>query len=162
VLYASAPFTLDDPLRKVVISPLPHAHSRGDLWVEIPGTGVMAVGGLIVADRNPYGRDCDIRGWIGALNDLIRTDLTGLIPTTGPVQSVESARAMRDALAWTRGRVQEAFTDLVPAPDVVSRVLADPALGKWFDPQAKPSFARTIVSQAFDETVADRKRRGLP
>ena len=162
VLYASAPFTLDDPVHKVILYPLPHAHSRGDLWVEIPGTGVMAVGGLLVGDRNPYGTDSDIRGWIGALNDLIRNDLTALVPSRGPALTVETVRATRDALAWTRGRVQEAFTDLVPAGEIVDRVLADRGLPQWFDPAAKPSFARTIVTQALNETVADRKRRGLP
>src|SRR5262245_376172 len=162
VLYASAPFTLDDPVHKVVLSPLPHAHSRGDLWVEIPGTGIMAVGGLLVGDRNPYGADSDIRGWIGALNDLVRTDLTALVPSRGPSLGVDAVRATRDSLAWARGRVQEAFTDLVPRGDVVDHVLAEPALSQWFDPSAKPSFARTIVTEAFDETIADRKRRGLP
>ncbi|HEX4825012.1 MAG TPA: MBL fold metallo-hydrolase [Candidatus Polarisedimenticolaceae bacterium] len=162
VLYAAGPFTLDDPVRKVLLYPLPHAHSRGDLWVEFPGTGIMAIGGLLVGDRNPYGKDSDIRGWIGALNDLVRDDLKFLVPTRGPAQDVAAARTMRDTLAWTRGRVQEAFTDLVPQKDIVDRVLADPGLAQRFDPAAKPSFARTIVTQAFDETLADRKRRGLP
>jgi len=162
VLYAAAPFTLDDPLRKVVVYPLPRAHSRGDLWVELPGTSVMAIGGLLVPDRNPYGGDADVRGWIGALNDLIRDDVMVFVPSAGPTLGSDAARRLRDALAWTRGRVQEAFTNLVPAPEVVDRVMADPALPTWFDPRAKPSFARTIVTEAFDETMADRKRRGLP
>jgi hypothetical protein len=71
-------------------------------------------------------------------------------------------RAPNDALAWVRGRVQQAFTDLTPADEVVAKVMADPALGTWFPPDTRPSFARTIVEAAFAETVRDRKRRNLP
>jgi glyoxylase-like metal-dependent hydrolase (beta-lactamase superfamily II) len=162
VLHASGPLTLDDPVRKVVISPLPRAHSRGDLWVELPGTGVIAVGGLLVADRNPFGGDADVHGWIGALNDLVRDDLTVIVPCSGRTLSVVDVKTMRDALAWVRGRVQAAFTDLVPADQIVPKVLNDPALAKWLDPAATPSFARTVVDEALAETLADRKRRGLP
>jgi glyoxylase-like metal-dependent hydrolase (beta-lactamase superfamily II) len=162
VLHASGPLTLDDPVRKVVISPLPRAHSRGDLWVELPGTGVIAVGGLLVGDRNPYGGDADVHGWIGALNDLVRDDLTAIVPCAGRTLSVADVKQMRDGLAWVRGRVQAAFTDLVPADQVAAHVLSDPGMAKWFDRAAVPSFARTVVDEALAETLADRKRRGLP
>lgn len=162
VLHASGPLTLDDPIRKVVILPLPRAHSRGDLWVEIPGTGVIAVGGLLVADRNPYGGDADIHGWIGALNDLVRDDLTSIVPAAGRTLAVVDVRQARDSLAWVRGRVQQAFTDLVPPDRVVSAVMGDPALARWLDRDATPSFARTLVEDALTETLADRKRRGMP
>lgn len=162
VLHASGPITLDDPVRKVVVYPLARAHSRGDLLVEIGGAGVLAVGGLVVDDRNPYGGDADVHGWIASLGDLIREDGTKLVPCAGRVLGANEVRAMRDGLAWVRGRVQQAFTDLVPAGEVAGRVLADPVLGKWFDRDAVPSFAPTIVDEALQETLKDRKRRGLP
>lgn len=162
VVHTSSPLTLDDPVHKAVLYPLPRAHSGGDLWVELPGTGVIAVGGLLVGDKNPYGGDCDIRGWIGALNDLLRDDVIALVPSTGPTQGEDSVRRMRDTLAWTRSHVQEAFTDLIPADRVVDHVLGEPGMSAWYALDASPSFARTLVEHAFDETLADRKRRGLP
>jgi glyoxylase-like metal-dependent hydrolase (beta-lactamase superfamily II) len=162
VLHASGPVTLDDPIRKVVVYPLPQAHSRGDLLVQIPGTGVVVVGGLLVGDRNPFGGDADIHGWIATLNDLVQDEQTRLVPCAGRVLTVNDVRMLRDGLAWVRGRVQQAFTDLVPRDEVVDRVMSDPALGKWLDRDARPSFARSIVEDAFSETVLDRKRRGLP
>jgi glyoxylase-like metal-dependent hydrolase (beta-lactamase superfamily II) len=162
VLHSGGPLTLDDPVRRVVVLPLPQAHSRGDLWVELPGTGVIAVGGLLTPDRNPFGGDADIHGWIGALNDLVREDLTSLVPCAGRTLSVVDVKQARDGLAWVRGRVQQAFTDLTPQDEIVARVLADPGLAKWFDPAAKPSFAGTIIEDTLNETLLDRKRRGLP
>ena len=162
VLHASGPMTLEDPERTVVVYPLARAHSGGDLYVSIPGSKVLAVGGLLAADRNPYGGDADIRGWISVLGELTRDDGTVLVPCAGKTLGAADARAQRDALAWVRGRVQQAFTDLTPADEVVAKVMADPALATWFPPDVRPSFARSIVEAAFAETVRDRKRRNLP
>jgi glyoxylase-like metal-dependent hydrolase (beta-lactamase superfamily II) len=162
VLHASGPITLDDPARKVVVYPLPRAHSSGDLYVAIPDANVIAVGGLVVSDKNPFAGDAEIRGWIGVLAELIRDDATVLVPCAGRTVRAPDVRLVRDALAWVRGRVQQAFTDLTPTDEVVAKVLADPGLGAWLAPDARPSFARSVVEAAFHETVRDRKRRNLP
>ena len=162
VLHASAPLTLDDPERRAVIVPLRPGHSRGDLWVELPGTGVIAVGGLVAGDGNPYAGDADIHSWLGLLNELARDDLTAIVADSGPVLTVADVRRMRDAFAWTRLRVQQAFTDLVPHEEIVGRVMADPGMATRFDLKATPSFARDVVQRIFDEVVDDRRRRGMP
>ena len=162
VLHASAPLTLDDPEHRVVLYPIRQSHARGDLWAEIPGTGIVAVGGLVTGDRNPYARDGNVHNWIGALNELARDGLTAIVPDSGRVLSVADVRAMRDALAWARQRVQQAFIDLVPREEVVARVLADPELPSRLDVRASPSFARIVVERVFEETLEDRRRRGMP
>ena len=162
VLHAEAPMTLDDPERKVVLVPLQQAHSRGDLWVEIPSAGVIAVGDLVVTDRNPYGAEADVGAWIAALNDLARGPEPTIVPLSGPVIGPLEVRRFRDGLAWVRLRVQGAFTDLVPRERIVAMVMEDPKLRTWFDLDAKPSFARTVVESVFASVSDDRAKRGMP
>jgi glyoxylase-like metal-dependent hydrolase (beta-lactamase superfamily II) len=162
VLYAEAPIVLDDPERKVIVVPLPQAHSRGDLWVEIPSSGVIAVGDLMTGDRNPYGAESDPGAWVAALNDLARGPEPTIVPLSGPPVGPLEVRRFRDGLAWIRMRVQGAFTDLVPRERIVPLALEDPKLKTWFDLDAKPSFTRTIVESVYTSVLDDRRKRGMP
>lgn len=162
VVHAAGPIVLDDSERKVIVYPLPPAHSRGDCLVDIPSSGVIAVGDVVVTDRNPYGGDARIGAWVRALNDLERGHDRRIVPLSGPVVGRLAVRRLRDALAFVRQAVQSGFTNLVPADRIVEHVLADPKLGTYFDLDAKPSFVRTIIEAAREETIKDRHRHGLP
>jgi len=161
VLVSDGPFTLEDPERRVIVYPLPRAHADGDLWVDIPQAGLMAVGDLVVTDRNPYaGEDASIGGWIALLSDLSQLDKVKLLPLAGPPVDPEAVRTLRDALAWVRGRIHKGFVDVDPPDEIVSRALADPKAATWFDLAASPSFARTVFERVYAEAVEERKKRG--
>ena len=161
VLLSDGPFTLDDPDRRVVVYPLPRAHCEGNLWVEIPQAGILAVGDLVVVDRNPYAADASINQWIALLNDLARTEGTKIVPLAGPPVDAAVVRQMRDAFAWTRSRINKGFIDLDPPDQIVERALADPKTATWFDLEARPSFVRTVFDRAYEEAVEERRKRGI-
>ena len=160
VLVSESPFTLDDPERKVVIYPLPRAHCTGNLWVEIPQAQVLAVGDLVVSDRNPYAGDASINQWIALLNDLARIEGTTIVPLAGPPVAPDVVRQLRDAFAWVRSRINKGFMDVDPPEQIVDRALADPKTATWFDLDARPSFVRTVFDRVFEETVEERRKRG--
>jgi glyoxylase-like metal-dependent hydrolase (beta-lactamase superfamily II) len=161
VLHADGPFTLEDPDRRVVIYPLPRAHAEGNLYVDIPQAGLLAVGDLVVTDRNPFaGDDASVGQWIAILSDLAQIEKARLVPLDGPPVDPESVRTLRDALAWARGRVHKGFVDGEPPDEIVERSLADPKAATWFDLSAKPSFARLVLSRVLAETQEERKKRG--
>lgn len=162
VLHASGPIVLDDAVRAVRIDPLPRVHSRGDAWVEVPSAGVIAVGDVVVTDRNPYGGDADLAAWITALNDLARSDATRFVPGEGPVVGPLEVRRLRDGMAWIRQRVQLAFTDVADRASIVPGIMADPKLATFFDLDAKPSFVRTVVDGMYEAVIDDRRKHGLP
>jgi glyoxylase-like metal-dependent hydrolase (beta-lactamase superfamily II) len=161
VLVSDGPFTLDDPERRVVIYPLPRAHSEGNLWVEIPQAGIMAIGDLFVSDRNPYAGDASIGRWISLLSDLAQMENITLVPLTGPPVDGETVRHLRDAFAWVRGRIAKGFIDLDPRDQLIDRAMADPKAATWFDLAAKPSFVRTVFERVYEETLEERRKRGL-
>ena len=161
-MYFDGPVTLDDPKHAVLLVPLPPAHSGGDLRVELESASAIVVGGLLTADRNPFGSDGNVQNWVAVLNDLQREDIHVYVPASGPTLGIVEIRRLRDALAWARGRVQEAFTQLVPREKIVDEVLADPMAARQFDLAATPSFARSLVQRVVEETLDARRRRGLP
>ena len=161
VLVSDGPFTLDDPDRRVVVYPLPRAHCEGNLWVEIPQAGILAVGDLVVADRNPYAGNASINQWIALLNDLARVEGTRIVPLSGPPVDTDVVRQLRDAFAWSRSRINKGFIDLDPPDQLVERALADPKTATWFDVDARPSFVKTVFDRIYEETVEERRKRGI-
>lgn len=162
VLVSDGPLTLDDPDRRVVVYPLPRAHSPGNLWVEIPQAKILAVGDLVVADRNPYAGDASINGWIALLNDLARMEEATIVPLVGPPVDLAVVRHLRDSFAWARGRIHKGFVDVEPPDQIVERAIADPKSATWFDFAARPSFAKTVFDRVMAETLEERRKRGLP
>lgn len=161
-VYFDGPVTLDDPKNAVVLIPLPPAHSYGDLSVEIPSASAIILGGVLTSDRNPFGGDANVQGWVAVLNDLQRGDIRTFVPAAGPAVTLDEIRRLRDALAWTRGRVQQAFLQEVPREKIIDTVLADPTAALHFDLATTPAFARSIVQRVFAEALDARRRRGLP
>ena len=52
---------LEDPLHPIVLLPIPHTHSPGDLLVYEPRAEIVAVGDLVFNNRNPYAGHARVR-----------------------------------------------------------------------------------------------------
>ena len=61
------------------------AHTRGDVVVHLPDSGIVAVGDL-VENAFPYFGNAYPAGWARALEALSRLDASFLVPSHGPVQ----------------------------------------------------------------------------
>lgn len=154
---------LDDPLRPVELIPLPRAHSGGDVAVRIPAEGIVHVGDLVAPDRNPCaGPDSRVAGWNVQLNEIASGAPRIVVATRGAPFGDSGVRRQREAIAWVRNYTQQAFVDLVKVADIPARLRAMPAWREYFDADATPSCAGTVVDRAIEEAVEERRRRGLP
>ena len=154
---------LDDPLRPVEVIPLPQAHSRGDIAVRLPAEKLVHVGDLVAPDRNPCaGADARIGGWNAQLNELASGAPSIVVATRGPAVGDAEVRRQREAIAWVRSHVAQAFVDLVKVRDIPGRLAALPAYATFFDLAATPACAASVVEHAVEEAVVDRRKRGLP
>lgn len=154
---------LDDPERPVELIPLPRAHSGGDLVVRLPNEKLVHVGDLVAPDRNPRaGPDARIAGWITQLNEVASFAPSIVVATRGRAVGDADLRRQREAIAWIRSNVAQAFVDLVKAGEIPARLEALPAFSTYFDAQASPALARTLVERAVEEAIEERRRRGLP
>ncbi|HEX5044156.1 MAG TPA: MBL fold metallo-hydrolase [Candidatus Polarisedimenticolaceae bacterium] len=154
--------TLDDKERPLELIPMMPGHSRGDLLVDLPAADLMAVGSLLFEDRNPWPGTANIGGWISELNNLASSGRAVFVPLHGAPADAQAVRRQRETLAWTRGQIDAAFVDLVPAEEIPGRVLGIAEAQSYFDLAARPSFARGVVDQALKEAQAQRRKFGLP
>jgi glyoxylase-like metal-dependent hydrolase (beta-lactamase superfamily II) len=161
VLIVHARTELEDPVNEIELLPLAHAHTTSDLLVFLPNQNILYCGALLFPDRNPYAADGDVGGWLSALNHIAKMNPAVAIPLRGEVLDARQVRELRDALAWVRGQIDLGFVDHVAPEQMTEWVLESDDAASYFDLDASPSFARTVIDQALEEAIAQRKKRGL-
>lgn len=81
------------------------AHSDGDLVISLVKSGVVFLGDLFFHGRFPWFGDCDLDGWIAALDRVLAMDVKTIIPGHGPPASLREVAQFRDLLAAVRNAV---------------------------------------------------------
>lgn len=97
------PVTQRAPVRvgglDVVLDPVGHAHTLGDLALHVPARGVSVLGDLVEVGDPPQLHDADLAGWVAAL-DRLAPDLQPIvIPGHGAPTSPAFVAQQRDLLA---------------------------------------------------------------
>lgn len=83
----------------VVLDPVGHAHTVGDLVLHVPARGVSVLGDLVEVGDPPQLHDADLAGWVAAL-DRMDADLQPIVvPGHGAVTMPAGVREQRDLLA---------------------------------------------------------------
>jgi glyoxylase-like metal-dependent hydrolase (beta-lactamase superfamily II) len=162
-LVPTSDILLDDKTHPVRVIPIPAipAHSRGDLIVSIPDAAVLAVGDLIAPLRAVWIAGGSVENWLSVLNGLIEEKPRIVAPLHGPAVDSRELRLTRDAFAWLRGQVAQAFVDQIAPGIMPDRILESPALAKYFDPAAPRDRVRATIEEVVREAQAYRKKRGL-
>ena len=91
---------------------LPHwgpAHCVGDVPVIVEKAKIAFLGDLLFCGRFPWLGDCDLDGWIAALNRVLKLDLDVVVPGHGPPATLADVERFRDLLAAIRGTVERAM-----------------------------------------------------
>jgi glyoxylase-like metal-dependent hydrolase (beta-lactamase superfamily II) len=149
------------PRGNVIIFPISHAHTSGDLVVHIEEAAVAAVGDLTSTERNWYAADAYVRGWLGTLNRLVSMPVDTIVPLRGPTLDAAEVRKQRDAYAWLRSRAEVAFIEAESAEEVYESLLAEENRSQYFDIDAKPAFYPGLARKVVDEAVVERRKRGI-
>ena len=152
---------LEDPVNEVELLPQGHAHSRSDMMVLLPNQNILYCGALLFPDRNPYGGEADVGGWLSTLHHIAKLNPALAIPLRGEPLDARRVRVERDALAWLRGQIDMGFVDRIAPERMTDWVLESDDLSRHFEVDASPSFVRTVIDRALEEAIGERKKRGL-
>jgi glyoxylase-like metal-dependent hydrolase (beta-lactamase superfamily II) len=152
---------LEDPSNPLILLPISHAHSPGDLLVFQPDAGVVAAGDLLFHAGNPFAGHARVSTWLAQLNHLITMAPKWVVPMRGSVREPGQIRKQRDALIWLRGQVEEAFVDKTAADEIPGLILQSDQLSRHFHPGAGRELLRGLIVRQVEETLEQRKRMGL-
>jgi hypothetical protein len=146
-----------------VIYPLPRAHADGNLWVDIPQAGLMAVGDLVVTDRNPFaGDDASIGHWIALLSDLSQLEKVKLVPLTrSAARSRGGAAAARRARVGARSRPQGVRRSRPARRARRSRALGSQSRDLVRSSRPSRRSRGVVFARGLAEVVEERKKRGV-
>ena len=118
--------------RRIQLTHMPLAHSKGDTAVWVPDANVLAAGDIVsIGNRYPnidVGDDGDIDGMIGAVDGYIRRAnvQTRIVPGHGPLMSKADLVTYRKLLADARAAVAKLKAQgMTEEQAVAARPLAD-------------------------------------
>lgn len=141
------------------------AHTRGDVVVEIPSLGILALGDLI-EDGFPWFGDGYPAGWAAALDRIAELGATTLIPAHGPV--LRDSEMFETQRRFVRALVEEArlavkrgenAEEALPAADFsafeahFTRHLAEASA------EERGGRYRTFIEETFERAVEEAARR---
>jgi len=149
------------PQGDIIIFPISHAHTSGDLAVHVEEAAIAAVGDITSTEKNWFAEDAYVRGWLGTLNRLVSMPVEKFVPLRGPTLDAAEVRKQRDAYAWLRSRAEVAFIEAESAEEVYESLLAEENRSQYFDIDAKPAFYPGLARKVVDEAVVERRKRGI-
>ena len=161
VMVVHARTELEDPVNEVELLPLAPSHTNSDMMVLLPNQNILYCGALLFTDRNPYAGHANIGGWLASLNHIAKLNPAVAIPLRGDSLDARQVRVLRDALAWVRGQIDLGFVDRIAPEQMTDWVLDSENASKYFDLDASPSFVRTVIDRSLEETIKQRRKRGL-
>lgn len=90
------------------------AHTANDLAIYFPQQRVLFAGDLVFRGRIPFVGNADSRGWIAALDELLKLDAAVVVPGHGAysTQPREDIVFTRDYLLYLRKSMMQAARDL--------------------------------------------------
>ncbi len=83
------------------------AHCDGDLIICLPHSEILFLGDLLFVGRFPWLGDCDLNGWIQALEGVLAMDVRAVVPGHGPVCGLQEVAIFRNLLSTLRNVVSK-------------------------------------------------------
>jgi glyoxylase-like metal-dependent hydrolase (beta-lactamase superfamily II) len=141
--------------RTVVLRHLGPAHTRGDIVVQVPGSGVVAVGDLL--EEGPLWLEgADVPGWASALSELAKLDARVFLPSHGGVQRDDGllrlqASFLGSAVATARRARAAGRSEKETVAEAVDRLerFRSRLAGLGLDGEAFEEHARSAVVEAY-------------
>jgi len=152
---------LEDPRHPIILMPIAHTHSPGDLLVFAPKTQILAVGDLLFNNRNPFAGHARIPSWIDQFNQILTLNPQKVVPLRGSAVEPPRVRNQRDALRWLRREVRKALAKNEEDEAVPEAILGAPEASRYFNTLVSPSNLELLVRQVIAEVHEERREQGL-
>ena len=95
--------------KRVELTNVGPAHTRGDVLVHVPDDRVVYTGDIVFVGGHPVMWAGPVGNWIDACHRILEMDVDTVVPGHGPISGKKEVRALRDYLAELRDEARKRY-----------------------------------------------------
>jgi cyclase len=120
--------------KRLVLTHLGPAHTRGDVLVHVPGDRVLYTGDLLFVGGHPVIWEGPIGNWIRACDYILGLDVDVIVPGHGPISEKPAVRDLKSYFEYIAAEARRHFDSGVPAEVAAQKISLD-RFASWLDPE---------------------------
>ena len=120
--------------KRLILTHLGSAHTRGDVLVHVPANRVLYTGDLLFVGGHPVIWAGPVENWIKACDYILGLDVEVIVPGHGPIADKAAVRELRSYFEYISAQVRIHFDNGVPYEEAARKISLDRFAG-WLDPE---------------------------
>ena len=119
--------------KRLVLTHLGPAHTRGDVLVHVPADRILYTGDLLFVGGHPVIWSGPIGNWIKACDYILGLDVDIIVPGHGPIAEKPAVRELKAYFEYIARETRVHFDNGVPADIAAEKISLDGFA--WLDPE---------------------------
>jgi glyoxylase-like metal-dependent hydrolase (beta-lactamase superfamily II) len=120
--------------KRLVLTHLGSAHTRGDVLVHSPDDRILYTGDLLFVGGHPVLWAGPIENWIKACDYILSLDVDVIIPGHGPIAEKPAVRELKAYFEYIAAETRRHFDAGLPSEDAARKINLD-HFATWLDPE---------------------------
>jgi glyoxylase-like metal-dependent hydrolase (beta-lactamase superfamily II) len=119
--------------KRLKLTHLGTAHTRGDILVHIPADRILYTGDLLFVGGHPVLWEGPIGNWIKVCDYILGLDVDVIVPGHGPISEKPAVRELKAYFEYIAGEARKHYDNGVPAEEAARKISLDRFA--WLDPE---------------------------
>jgi cyclase len=119
--------------KRLALTHLGHAHTRGDILVHVPADRVLYTGDLLFVGGHPVIWEGPIGNWIKICDYILSLDVDVIVPGHGPIAEKPQVRELKAYFEYIAAEARRHYDNGVPADVAAEKISLDRFA--WLDPE---------------------------
>jgi len=120
--------------KRLVLTHLGSAHTRGDVLVHVPGDRILYTGDLLFVGGHPVIWAGPIGNWTKACDYILGLDIDIIVPGHGPIAEKPAVRELKSYFEYIAAEARRHFDNDVPYEIAAQKISVD-RFASWLDPE---------------------------
>jgi glyoxylase-like metal-dependent hydrolase (beta-lactamase superfamily II) len=120
--------------KRLVLTHLGPAHTRGDVLVHLPADRILYTGDLLFVGGHPVIWSGPIGNWIKACDYILGLDVDIIVPGHGPIAEKPAVRELKAYFEYIAAEARRHFDNDVPYEIAAQKISLD-GFASWLDPE---------------------------
>jgi cyclase len=120
--------------KRLVLTHIGPAHTRGDVLVHLPADRVLYTGDLLFVGGHPVIWEGPIGNWIKACDYILGLDVDIIVPGHGPIVEKPAVRELKSYFEYITAEARRHFNNGIPSEIAAQKISLD-RFASWLDPE---------------------------